>query len=212
MVFQLPAIQDSVPITDPQTGMMTAYFSNWLTRVLNQITAQINTNSATIAALQQQQAQLLALIQTVQAVQNQISNPGVHTGFATQVLNVGLGWSMGPQVNLTGLAAGDLTLHGTGPTQQSSTTVDNGNFVGNWRIQEIVGLSETTVFTGTFSAGTSEDPDFGIISYYVYNNTDTTSIVIPTVTTGAVSYRMDLEFTAGVSAFDVVANLYVART
>lgn len=211
MAFQLPAIQASVPVTDPQTGMMTAYFSDWLTRVLNQLTSQINLNTSTIAALQQTQAQLLAAVATIQAVQNALANPGTHTGFATQVLNVGLGWSMGPEVFLSGVSAGNLSISGSGPTQQSNTYSDNGTFIGNWRVQEIVGVSETTVFTGTFTATQTFDGETDTTYYNLYNNSDTTALIART-STGSVAYRMDLEFTTGVSAFNVVASIYVARS
>lgn len=221
MAFQLPAIQQNVPIVDPKTGMMTAYFSDWLNRVLAQVTGQINSIENLIATLQSTQSQLLASIATLQATQQAAATAqhtadtaggtGAQSGFATQTLNVGLGWSVGPQVNLTGVGAGNLTLAGTGPAQGATTSADFGTYTGQWRIQEIIaGPVETTVFSGTF---TSSFVSNEFVTYYtLYNNTDTTSVSIPRTSTGAVDYRMDLQFTDPVSAFNVIANLYVRRT
>ncbi len=221
--FQLPAIQIGVPIVDPQTGRMTAYYSDWLNRILQQVVAQINTNSNLIAQLQATQAQLVATISQVQAVQaaaaqaqataDAAGGGGGQSGFATATLSVGSGgWSAGPQVDLTAVIAGNLTLAGTGPTAGGSTSVDTiGDFTGQWRIVEIVGAVETVVFPGTFSLGAQVDPDSGFTSYYLYNTTDTTSVSIPQTSTGAVSYRMDLILDNPVSAFFVVANLYARR-
>ncbi len=212
MAFSLPSIQMGVPIVDPNTGGLTSYFSSWLTQVLNQVTAQINSQSATIAALQSTQAQLQAAILAIQAIQAGGTTPGT-SGFATQTMNVGLGWSSGPGLTLTGVAAGHLMISGSGPTRGSTTYMDDSppSVIGNWRIQEIIGITETTVFTGTFTAeSTFVDPESGTL-YFVYSNTDTTAVSIPRATTGTVGYRMDLEFTTGFSAFNVVANLYVNR-
>lgn len=219
--FQLPAIQQGVPVVDPKTGVMTSYFSDWLNRVLKQIQDQVNTDNNTLASLLSTQVQLLAAVATLQATQAAVAvaqatadtagGTGAQSGFATQTLNVGLGWSMGPQVNLAGVGAGNLTLAGTGPAQGNTTTVDAGTFTGQWRIQEITpGPVETTVFSGTFTAEQSRD-DQGV-QFFLYNNTDTTSVSIPSVSTGLVDYRMDLQFTQPVSAFNVVANLYVRRS
>ncbi len=223
MAFSLPAIQNSVPVVDPKTGLMSAYFSDWLTRVLAQLVAQVNTNSNLIAQVQAQQATLLAAITQIQAVQaataqaqataDAAGGGGGQSGFATVTLDVGSGgWSAGPQVDLAGVIAGNLTLAGTAPVQGASTYLDTlGDWTGQWRIREIVGAVETTVFSGVFSVGGSNDPDSGTISYYLYNGTDTTSVSIPQTSVGAVSYRMDLILDNPVSALNVVANLYVRR-
>ena len=222
MAFTLPAIQIAVPVVDPKTGQMTAYFNDWLTRVLRQLQDQINTNSSLLAQVQAQQATLLAAIQQLQAVQaataqaqataDAAGGGGAQSGFATTTFNVGIGWSNGPQVDLTGVAAGNLTIAGSGPTQGTGTYVDQlGDFNGEWRIQEIVGFVETTVMTGTFVAGAYFDAESGTTSYYLYNQTDTTMLSYPQASTGAVSYRLDLQMLQPVSVFFVPTSLYVRR-
>lgn len=220
MVFKLPAVQQNVPITDPETGMMTAYFSDWLARTLQQLVDQANQTAGMIASVQAQQATLLAAISTLQATQaatakaqqtaDSAGGGAGRSGFATSTLNVGLGWSPGPRVDLSTVSAGVLAIHGSGPTQGTTTTADFGTFNGEWRIREIVGAVETTVFTGTFTSSYFVT-EFGTF-YALWNNTDTTSVSIPATSTGSVSYRMDLQFTQSVSAFNVVANLYVYRS
>lgn len=221
MAFKLPAIQQNVPVTDPESGMMTAYFSDWLARTLQQLVDQTNQMAGVIANLQAQQAQVVAALATLQATQvatakaqqtaDTAGGTSGRSGFATATLNVGLGWSPGPQINLSGVSAGNLAIHGSGPSQGSTTYADAGGWTGQWRIQEIIGAVETTVFSGTFTSVYIADP-FGNVTYYLWNDTDTTNVSIPATSTGSVSYRLDLEFTDPVSAYNVVANLYVYRS
>lgn len=223
--FKLPAIQQGVPIVDPATGMMTAYFSDWLNRVLVQVTTQINSINTVVTSLQAQQAQLVAQGQATntaaqqaaaaQATADAGTPTGAKSGMATAdpVNASGSGWVNGPQVDLTGVAAGNLTIPSSGPNQTNNTGINAlsgilGQFTGNWRIQEIVGFVETTVFSGTYNA--ERDRDDQGIENILYNLTDTNTPVIPLTSTGAVSYRLDIN----APGFDLTAvqlYLYVRR-
>lgn len=189
-----PAIQQNVPVVDLKTGFMTAYFSIWLIQILNAIINQTNSNTSLIAALQATQAQIIAVQQQLVAVQQAQTGTGTSGAAQATVDVIGSPWVPGPLVNLTGVAAGNLTYPGSGPAQQNSTVVNpagpNGTFNGAWRIQEIVSAVETTVFTGTWVAQRGRD-DTGVESI-AYNTSDTTGSVART-STGAVSYRLDVQ-------------------
>lgn len=220
-----PAIQQNVPVTDPDTGMMTAYFSIWLIQQLTTITDAINVQNNIITSLQAQQAQLVAQVAALNTVAQQAAKAqatadagtptGAQSGNATAdpVNASGSGWVNGPQVNLTGVAAGNLTIPSSGPNQTNNTGVNAvsgvlGIFTGNWRIQEIVGAVETTVFSGTYDA--ERDRDDQGIENIVYNQTDTNTPVIARASTGAVSYRLDIN-APGFVLTAVQLYLYVRR-
>lgn len=208
-----PAIQMSVPIVVPDQGTMTSYFSDWLTRILTQIINLLNTNTSSIASLQATQAQLIATIAQLTAVQQAQQSTSGTSGSGSNNVNVaGSTWVGGPTINLTGVVAGNLTYPGSGPTQINTTQVNPssgvlGTFTGDWRIQEIVGASETTVFSGTYTAQRARD-DTGIENI-AYNNSDTSGSVART-STGAVSYRLDVN-AIGFEVVQLQANLYVRR-
>jgi hypothetical protein len=220
MAILPPAIQQSVQIVDPQTGMMTSYYSDWLNRILNSIITQTNSNTALIAALQSQQASIIALQAQLVSVQQAQNGASGKSGSAS-LLGGALGsvWTNGPVVSLTGVTAGNLTFPGSGPTQGNSTVVNpgggQGSFVGNWRIVEIISAVETTVFTGTYAAQRLRDDGSTPFTSVLYNTTDT-SAVVPRTTTGAMDYRLDLQaHDATRGDFEVDASplaLYVNRS
>ena len=135
--------------------------------MLNEIITQTNSNSSLIAAIQATQLQIIAVQQQLVAVQQAQSGTGESGAASLTVDVIGSTWVNGPLVNLTGVAAGNLTYPGSGPAQQNDTSVNpagpNGTYNGNWRIQEIISSVETTVFTGTYAAIRSRD-DSGINS------------------------------------------------
>lgn len=217
--FQLPMIQQSVPVVDPQTGLMTGYFADWLNRVLTQITDQVNIIDANLAAVQAAQAQIIAVQAQLVAVQ-QAQNPASGKFGSASLLGgaIGSAWTHGPLVNLTGVAAGNLTFPGSGPTQNDSTDVNPGGsqatFTGHWRIQEVIGAGETTVFTGDYVAQRLRDDGASPFVSVLYN-TSNTGVSIPLATTGAIGYRLDLQaHDATLGDFEVDAcplALYVNR-
>lgn len=217
-----PSIQFGVRIVDPATGVADTYFLDWLNRELVSITDAINANAAIVTSLQSQQAQLVAQVAALNTVAQQAAAAqatadtatptGAKSGDATAdpVDASGSGWVAGPQVNLTGVAAGNLTIPSSGPNQTNNTGVNalsgiTGQFTGNWRIQEILpGPVESTVFSGTYNA--ERDRDDQGIENIVYNLTDTSTFSLARTSTGAVSYRLDIN----APGFDLTAvSLYL---
>jgi hypothetical protein len=117
---------------------------------------------------------------------------------SADVLSVtGTGWNNGPTVNLTGVSAGNLTISGSGPTGGTLTT---GNVLsGEYRIVELAG--STTVFTGNFS--------LGLVGMTNNSASAVAAFSLAEVTTGAVSYRMDVRRTGGTSGGEADISLYL---
>jgi hypothetical protein len=111
----------------------------------------------------------------------------------------------GPQVNLAGVTGGmpHLTLTGSGP--QSATSTD-GPMDGDYRIQEIVGVTEATIFTGHFSVKTLNNG-----SSLVVMSDPVNTQVFTRSSTGAVSYRLDLRKLAGVGEAEALTAYLFAR-
>ncbi len=91
-----------------------------------------------------------------------------------------------------------------------------GTSTGSWRVVEIVGATETVVFTGTFSVVKTQLILEGSVSdlLYIYNDNDTSaaSVTIPQTSTGSVSYRLDLQGSPGVVYYNVIGTLFVRRS
>lgn len=188
--------------------------------VFDQIADQTNLNTAAIAAIQATQLSIIALqAQLVSVVQAQNGAAGQSGSASLLGGAVGSTWTNGPLVNLTGVVAGNLTFPGSGPSQGNSTVVNpgggQGSFVGNWRIQEIISGIETTVFTGTYAAQRLRDDGSSPFASVLYNTANTSTVVART-TTGAISYRLDLQaHDATLGDFEVDASplaLYVNRS
>lgn len=219
----LPGFNQSFAIT--QDGARPSQLAaNWWTAMLNGTRQALNAQQNQITALQQTQAQILALTTQIntalqQAAQAQATADAgggttAKSGQNTSALNPnGSTWILGPVVALTGVVAGNLTVTGSGPYQLSSTTIDDfGQFSGNWRIMEIIGGVETGVFLGTYIAVHNTPPeqaDSGVL-YQLYNQTDTTSFSLARTSTGAVSYRLDINL-PGTDATQVGIYIYVRR-
>lgn len=223
--FQLPYLQQGTPIVDLKTGAATKYFADWLNRTLTQIQAAERANAATISSLQAQQKALIAAngqvvssaaaASTGQQAADQAGGTGATGGNAQGnfTSSHAMAWTHGPQVDLTAVIAGTLTIATSGPSQDFTTRVNSisevlGDFLGNWRIQEINGAVETTVFSGTFSAIRDRD-DVGIENL-LWNNEDTSQTVIPRTSTGNISYRLDI-IAPNFEAVSVLCYLSVRR-
>lgn len=117
-------------------------------------------------------------------------------------------WELGPQVDLTGVSAGNLTISGSGPRQEPGLSAA-ATISGNYRIVEIVGLVETPLFIGNYtyyqgSPGTVVNQSASSVSAF--------NLARPS--TGAVSYRIDANRTDGgtpVEPMDLSLYLFVRR-
>lgn len=103
-------------------------------------------------------------------------------------------WVNGPQVDLTGVVAGDLTLVGSGPQQDDDVSVSVGATADiEWRVVEIDGMTETTVFTGTARARRTTGP----ATITNFASEELTAFSLARTNTGAISYRTDARATSG---------------
>lgn len=129
-------------------------------------------------------------------------------------------WTAGPIVSLTGVAAGDLTITGTGPQQDDNVTltitnINQVSFVGEFRVVEVIGGVDGTVF-GPFSmtASVAADPEApGVYPALVFN-TDiaaVSAVLSARVSTGAVDYRIDFRKTSGPTINSLLGYIYARR-
>jgi hypothetical protein len=120
-------------------------------------------------------------------------------------------WVAGPQVDLTSVAAGTLTLTGTGPQQDDNVLLATspGTTFGEFRVVEIEGMTETTLFTGTFKAVLSPSvPNAGITNL---SSEDVADFSAARTSTGAISYRLDVRQTTGPAILDLSLYIFARR-
>lgn len=213
-MLKLPRITVSLNIVDAN-GRATVAFSRLWDTFATAIEENDAAQAASILSLQEAFAAIQAATVVAQAAQEtanvaqataDAAGGGTATsGSANGVTEAGVsGWQTGPQVDLTGVVAGDLTISGTGP-QQDGTTVATQNMTGDFRVVEIVGMTETTVFTGNHSIIAGNPAT-------VLNNSaaTVTAFTSARTSTGAVSYRIDTQRTdAGFLEAGVNLPLYI---
>lgn len=223
--FALPALIPQVPLINVKTGVPTQFFMDYMntlnSKLTNAVQALNNAVDGLLAAQAQsvaQQAQVITQAQSVATAQGQAdaaAGSPAQSGDAMGVISVpaGAGWTAGPQVDLLGVIAGSLSVINSGPSQISATAVGMaGSFSGSWRIQEIVGAVETTVYTGTFTAENWLEDLMTITNVsFLYNDADTSAAIPGQVSVGAVSYRLDMS-SPDVDVTNVQAYIYVRRS
>lgn len=217
-IFRLPRIQAMTPIVDA-AGKAKEYFLRFLDEAFTRIETNENAQNQIIADLQAAFAAIQAIAVVAQAAQ-QTANEAlavadaagggtVTSGSMTgSALPVDMTWAQGPQVDLTGVVAGTLTIPGSGPLQDDSLSSDV-TISGQYRVVEIVGITETEVFNGGTYRVYAGSPQT------VLNETASivTAFSAAATSTGAVSYRIDFNRTDGgaASPVTVAAYLYVRR-
>lgn len=209
MAFSLSRLRYDLPVVNPDTGKPTKAFFDFLNlEILTTIEANERAQNNLIEQIyiiQQQQAAQLALI-------NQILNilPGTSAEAVEDISYTG--WTLGPQVDLTGVVAGNLALSGTSLQPISSTRLGTypGEQYGEIRVVEIVGMVETVVYgPSLFITGRDENPSS--VPYIL--NPEDISTPIARSSTGAVSYRLDAKMNdIPVEMQDVRFYLLVNRT
>lgn len=118
----------------------------------------------------------------------------------------GTAWVEGPQVDLTGVSAGALTITGSGPQVDSNTTMAGGvgtgyaELYGEFRIVEDIGGVDTVL--ETFSFALYKEVSGGAATIYLTDNgaLSVSAFSSARASTGAVSYRLDFRRTSGSSA------------
>ena len=93
----------------------------------------------------------------------------------------------------------NLTINGTGPQQTDAVLIAGapGPITGEFRVVEIVGASDTTVFTGLFNVAPAS---FDAGEPPVVTNrsvSDVSAFSSARTSTGSVSYRLDVRRTSG---------------
>lgn len=219
MAFNLPRLKSDLAIVDPSTGKPTRAFEALinlqilgpLESAIIDIQQNVADLQAAFAAIQAVSAVAQAAVQAANQAQETADQAGGGTatsGYQTQIINPsGVSFVPGPQVDLTGVVAGDLTITGSGPQQDDSLSAPV-NFSGQWQIVEIVGVTETVVFTGDYQvyAGTPST---------VLNQSaaSVSAFVSARSSTGAVSYRLDVNRTDGgpITTLDLSTYIFVRR-
>lgn len=219
--LQIPGINGATQIAQ-QDGKPTQLFITWFNGLITAITTQVNSNTNAIALIQAQQAQLNAVVQQLQATQTlaanaqQTADAGVSTGAKSgqdvQIVTLSsTSFTTVATVALTGVAAGNLTIQGSGANQLDSTTLSiSGIFTGNWQIVENPGA--TVVYSGSYTAQGFYDSELGATVVNLWNNVDTSTVSIARTTTGSITYLLQMTAPAGVTVGAVQAYLYVRRS
>lgn len=200
VAFRLPRLQYRLAIVD-ESGRPTSTFTDFINvQFAGKIEAQENSQAAVLAELQQVVSDMQATMQAVQIAQETANNApggaGVSGSASSPSINipVGTAWQAGPQVDLTGVAAGTLTITGSGPLQDDDVNLSaSGNTIGfyNWRVVEIDGVIETVVFTGDFTARQTATGE--IASIINKSLTAVSSFTLARTNTGSISYRIDAQ-------------------
>lgn len=223
--FVLPRLKALFGIVNGN-GQPTDFFLRlWNLELVPRIEAQEASQDATIAAiqaLQVQQAQQLDLINQAlelaglaleTADAGGTTKSGSSTGsFALTSTSFGAAVAT---VNLTSVGAGNLTIPGTGPSQQIGTTMmTGGTFTSaEYQIVEVDnGVDNGVVFTGQFTVTdiTTDEPN----QIFTVNHTSADAVaafVSARTTTGNVDYRVETRRVSGANMSGMKFYLFVRR-
>lgn len=184
-----------------------------------------------VAQLQAVQSQATQAQQQAQAAQQTANTPPASVTQGATTANIAVvtnAWTNGPQVDLLGVVAGNLTLSATvnfAPGGLISGGASSGEgystlitATAEMRIVEIVGATETQVYPPSGTATVSAYGYFSVTSFsYVLApnfTADLAAFVAARVSAGAVSYRMDFRVTSpatGCALTNVSAYLFAQR-
>jgi len=211
---KLPRIFPGFPMMDKDGNVSVEFTRYWNTFAdsidasvtsINSQLVQLNTIQSATTASQAQANMALTIADGG-------GTPGSQSGSnSVSSLSVAQACANGTRVDLTSVAAGNLTfnLSFTGGLSTLNPVSDTGSY----RIQEIVGALETTVFTGNLyviptggyaGIGWIIIPGDGSISSW-------SGVNFPQTSTGAVSYRLDFILNSITFTLQDI-NLYVRRS
>lgn len=213
MVFKIPRPVWTQAIVD-KAGLATKAFSRRIEEAFGKIETQETSQDAALVLIQQVQADQAAQLALLQATQQQANaaqqtaNDAQATADAagggtarsgsasfTDTIS-GAAWVIGPTINLTGVVAGNLTITGTAPT---SGALISGNFVaGEYRVVEMAG--GTTLFTGSMTINDTGVTDNSVAAVAAFT--------VAEITTGAVSYRIDIRRSGGTVGGEADVSMY----
>jgi hypothetical protein len=116
-------------------------------------------------------------------------------------------WVQGPQVNLTGVLAGVLTIPGSGPVQDEDAALLGERITGEFRVVEIDGVTETVLLTSTFGTAIS-----GSQVLIIRNEPAAVADYSESLTTtGNLSYRIDARLLTGDGITSLALYAYARR-
>lgn len=219
MSLTLPKLQIRMPITNMDGTPSVAFH-----RFFNvEFAGAIERNDAAQEVVNEQLALQLAQIvtaleaaqiavQTANAAQeavDQAGGTGVSGSAAASVSLTSNGvWVSGPQVDLAGLVAGNLTITGSGPQNDVSTDVDGSSSSGQWRVVEIEAGVDSVVFTGSFSVSKSGS----VVIVTNESSSAAASFSLARTNTGSISYRLDARKSSGSILTGLSLYLYARRS
>jgi hypothetical protein len=213
MAFRLPKLNALIAIVTGAGLPTTGFLRFWNMEVVPAIEAQ----EAAQQEVLEQQAILIAQQQSQLELINQaLELAGLAGGgfSANTIADISYtGWTLGPQVDLTGVVAGDLTIAGTSLQPISATRLGAypDEQYGMLRVVEVVGGVDTVVYgPAPFITGRDVDPDS---IPYILNPATIGTFTDARSTTGAVSYRLDAKMdVTPVEMQDVRFNIQVKRS
>lgn len=203
-------------------GRAAPAFVQFWDRICRQIEGQENNQNTLIADLEAIVAGLQASTEAAQQAQTAANNAqatadaagggtstsGTATNPSIDLLDAS--WVLGPQVDLTGVVAGPLTITGSGPQQDGDVelTGGNGGMTCQFRIVEIVGGVDDVRFIGSFVA-----VNYGGGTATISNQSvsDVSTFTEARTSTGAVSYRIDAKGTGSRVLTDLLLYIYARR-
>lgn len=216
--FKLPRLNQGIPIVDPKGNPLPYFIRFWdefckqiETTVidLQTVVADLEVVTADLAASIVQIQDVLEIAQSAQQTANDAqtaadnaaggtARSGNASNPAVDVFTGPPNWEPGPQVDLTGVSAGNLTIPGSGPQQDADVVLEGATSVVrsyNWRIVEIVLGVEEVVFEGTFTAFKAGGG--GATTIANGSSSAASSFSLARTSTGAVSYRIDAQRATG---------------
>lgn len=215
--FKLPRLNQGIPIVDPKGNPLPYFIRFWdefckqiETTVidLQTVVADLEVVTADLAASIVQIQDVLEIAQSAQQTANDAQTAAdnaaggsARSGSATDpaIDLTSSPWVLGPVVSLTGVSAGNLTIPGSGPQQDSDVELDGPASVVQdyeWRIVEVILGVDEVVFEGTFTAFRAGG---GSITTTIANGSSSaaSSFSLARTSTGAVDYRIDARKASG---------------
>jgi hypothetical protein len=224
MAFKLDRLSAYFPIVKADRAAASPFIALW-EKMCGKIERQETSQDGLLAAQAQQLAlinQAITDIQIAQATAN--ANAAGTTGADTvpgMTVSSLVTWVPGPSVPLTGVAANNLTIPGSGPQQDADvgiliTNVTQYVMQGEYRLVEVIGGVDGATFgPWNFSVSYPEAPPSSGTYPGAVLNTDSATVaafVQALATTGAVEYRLDFRKVSGPTVSNLRAYLFARRS
>ena len=221
--FRLPRLKANLAIVSSRGTPLDYFLRFWNIDVAPRIEAQEELQNQQITDIQTIIAQLQGVTQSAQQAQqtanaaqasaDAAAGDGTQSGSA-QNPSINLftaDWISGPIVNLTGVAAGNLTITGSGPQQDNDVTISGqkSSMACEFRVVEIVGGVDSVVFTGGFTVRKYLDEETASVTND--STAQVSEFVSARTSTGDVSYRIDARGTGQRQVTSLFLYLFVRR-